>query len=193
MAPSNPDDGVPTPGATLIPGAPGGPASSAPASTSGHVIPVSDQTMKECIDSACLWVAELPDYADRNQRKADCWAIAAGILAAITSLSIWPVLTETEAAWAKTLVSVVALAAAVCALVPRIKNYSEMATEARQLVSKYADAMGRLRDLRAMGVNVDQQEARRIMVEFAATKAKKDVLHGLPERDWAIAKHHLRF
>jgi hypothetical protein len=162
-----------------------------PAPTAGQAIPVSEQTIRTCFESACLWVAELPCYADRNQRKADNWAIASGILAAITSLAIWPVLSDTPAAWAKTLVSVVALASAVCALVPRVKNYAEMAGEARQLVSRYAGVMGNLRDLRDMGADLRQQDARKTVDEFAAIKAKKDALRGLPDRDLAKAKHHL--
>src|ERR1700752_2047833 len=110
-------------------------------------VPVSMERLEECRDSAYFWVNALPEYADRNQSKADFWAILAGVLAAITSLSIYPVLGPGSGMPAKTIVSVVALASAVCALVPRVKNYGEMAGTARVLAAQYGSVYGRLLDI----------------------------------------------
>ena len=50
--------------------------------------------IKECLKSATHWAKELPCYADRQQQKADRWAVSAGLLATLTSLAIFPVLSE---------------------------------------------------------------------------------------------------
>jgi hypothetical protein len=145
-------------------------------------VPVSASRVNGCLNSAVFWVQELPRYADRNQRKADAWAIAAGILSAITSLAIWPVVTNDASAFSKVLVSAVALAAAVCALVPRVMNYSEMAGAARELASRYGSLTGQLIDLHEMGDDLDQVRALQIVTEFSAVKEKKDGLRGLPDK-----------
>ena len=98
-------------------------------------------------DSANFWVHELPRYADRQQASADFWSILAGILAAITSLAIFPVVANDSGTLVKVLVSAFALAAAICALVPRVKNYAELAGQARELTSRYGGVLGNLIDL----------------------------------------------
>ncbi len=57
-------------------------------------VPVSPTRINNCLRSAGFWVNALPRYADRQQVKADFWAILSGILAAVTSLAIFPVLGE---------------------------------------------------------------------------------------------------
>jgi len=151
-------------------------------------VPVCTENVRTCLDSAGFWVGELPRYADRNQQKADRWAIASGILAAITSLAIWPLVTESKQTWATVLVSLVALGAAVCALVPRIKNYAEMAGQARELASRYGSIYGKLMDLYNMGANFNQPAALQIITEFDATKAKKDALRDLPDKEAILLK-----
>jgi hypothetical protein len=145
-------------------------------------VPVSAARVNGCLNSAVFWVQELPRYADRNQRKADAWAIAAGILSALTSLAIWPIVTNDASAAAKVVVSAVALAAAVCALVPRVMNYSELAGAARELASRYGNLTGQLIDLHEMGDHLDQSWALRVVNEFSAVKEKKDSLRGLPDK-----------
>ena len=62
-------------------------------------VPVSTERVRVCRDSANFWVHELPRYADRQQASADFWSILAGILAAITSLAIFPVVANDSARW----------------------------------------------------------------------------------------------
>ena len=71
--------------------------------------------------------------------------------------------------------------AAICALVPRVKNYGELAGAARELASRYGSLEGDLLDL-SKADPVDQERARTIVTDFQATKEKKDALRGLPDR-----------
>jgi hypothetical protein len=152
-----------------------------PKPTGAPSIPVSPERVVLCQRSALFWVDELPRYADRQQRTADAWAIAAGVLGAVTSLSIWPVLGQDSSPFAKFAISAVALLAAVCALVPRVKNYGEMAGQARELSSQYGSLVGELADLANMKP-LDQQQAHALITRFQSTKEKKDALRGLPDR-----------
>lgn len=145
-------------------------------------VPVSPTRIDNCLRSAGFWVNALPRYADRQQLKADFWAILAGILAATTSLAIFPVLGETPTTLEKAIVSAFALLAAVCALVPRVKNYGELAGQARELSSRYGGIYGDLVDL-SHAPTIDQDRALAIVEEFEAIKSKKDGLRGLPGRE----------
>ena len=144
-------------------------------------VPISRERVKVCLNSATFWVNELPRYADRLQREADAWAIAAGILASLTSLAIFPIVGDGSSTLAKGVVSAVALAAAICALVPRIRNYAELAGQARELTSRYGGLVGDLIDL-AHAQSLDQDRARQVVTEFGSIKEKKDALRGLPDR-----------
>jgi hypothetical protein len=146
-----------------------------------HGVPVSKERIAVCLASATFWTRELPRYADGRQRWADAWAIAAGILAAATSLSIFPVLGDDSTDAQKWVVSIFAFAAAICALIPRIRNYGELAGSARELASRYGSLEGDLLDL-SKADPVDQDRARTIVTDFQATKEKKDALRGLPDR-----------
>lgn len=134
-----------------------------------------------CLKSASYWVDELPRYADRMQRRADWWAIAAGILSAITSLAIWPLFKNSNHTPELIVVSAVAFVAALCALVPRVKNYGEQAGQARELSGRYGSLKGQLMDIAYMSP-MDQQKAQTVVADFQATKEKKDALRGLPVR-----------
>ena len=118
-----------------------------------------------------------------KQASADFWSILAGILAAITSLAIFPVVANDSGTLVKVLVSAFALAAAICALVPRVKNYAELAGQARQLTSRYGGVLGNLIDLGELK-SLDKHQARAVTVvtEFSSIKEKKDMLRGLPDR-----------
>jgi hypothetical protein len=145
------------------------------------VVPVSRERVETCLRSATFWVVALPKYADRQQRKADLWAIAAGVLAALTGLAIFPVLTDSSTDLEKVLVSLVAFVAAICALVPRVMNYAEFAGQARELSSRYGGVVGDLTDL-AQAKSYDSEMARRVVEAFEAIKENKDALRGLPDR-----------
>ena len=145
-------------------------------------VPVSTTRIDNCLRSAGFWVYALPRYADRQQLKADFWAILAGILASVTSLAIFPVLGDAPSTAEQAVVSAAALLAAVCALVPRVKNYGELAGQARELSSRYGGIYGDLVDL-SKAPTIDQDRALAIVEEFEAIKSKKDGLRGLPNRE----------
>jgi hypothetical protein len=144
-------------------------------------VPVSSERVRNCLKSATFWVNELPRYADRQQQLADSWAIAAGILAALTSLAIFPVLTDTSTDLEKAIVSAIAFLAAICALIPRVRNYAELAGQARELSSRYGAIVGDLLDL-ATADAMPQAAARAIVDEFEGIKERKDALRALPDR-----------
>ena len=144
-------------------------------------VAVCGDRLRECLSSATFWVAELPRYADRQQRRADFWAIMSGTLAAATGLSIWPVMSDSSSAGVKVLVSVTAVIAAVCALVPRVMSYGELAGQARELSSRYGELKGALMDL-VKADHVDQAAAHDVVARFLATQEKKNSLRGLPNR-----------
>jgi len=149
---------------------------------------VTIQRVKHCRDSAERWAKILPWYANTMQRRADAWAMAAGIIAAVTGVAIWPVISDTSSAWEKAVVSAGALAAAVCALPPRIKNHGEWAARARAIAGRYGEIGGELEDLQAAYEraphSVDDATARKTVEKFEALKSLKDQLRGLPTRDF---------
>jgi hypothetical protein len=134
-----------------------------------------------CLESAVLWADELPRYANIQQSKADFWAIAAGIVASITGLAIFPVLNDSSTTTEKAIVTLFAFTAAVFALVPRIRNYAEEAGEARTIATAYGPLVGRLLDARAAidAEQSDPEAVRAVIDDFEAAKAKKDQLRYL--------------
>jgi hypothetical protein len=150
--------------------------------------PISRERVEECQDSARFWGSELPRYADRYQSRADFWSITAGILAAITSLAVFPVLNADSPEWAKYLVSGFALASAICTLIPRVKSYAELAGQARELSSRYGGVIGDLLDLVEAPEPFPADAARPVVDEFESIKAKKDSLRGVVNRAAATQK-----
>jgi hypothetical protein len=144
--------------------------------------PVTKDRIEDCRKSAGFWVRELPKYADRQQSWADFWALAAGILAAATSVAIFPVITDDSPDWHKWVVAGSAFLAAIFALFPRVLNYAEMAGSARTLASRYGGIVGELIDLAAADP-IPQASAKAILDEFEVIKNEKDGLRGLPDRD----------
>lgn len=152
------------------------------------IAPVSKERVENCLRSATFWVNELPKYADRQQHKADWWAIVAGGLAAFTALAIFPVIRDTSTNLEKGIIALFAFAAAICALVPRVMNYAESAGQARELTSRYGGVVGDLLDLAK--ANPFQPEAARPVVEaFESIKEKKDGLRRLPDRAIVEVSH----
>jgi threonine dehydratase len=148
-------------------------------------IPVSKERLEECLKSATFWADELPRYADRNQWWADFWAILAGVVAAITSVAIWPVLSETSSTAEKVVISAAALVAAICALIPRVRNFAEQAGAARELSTRYGILKGRLIDLISLvnaGSAIDQDVLHSAVEDFQSTKEKKDLLRRVSAR-----------
>jgi hypothetical protein len=153
----------------------------------GWDVPASRERLKLCLADAELWSRELPSYADRTQFKADFWAIAAGILAAFAGLSIFPVVGQNSATWEKAIVSFIALASGISALVPRVKNYGEQAGAARVLAAQYGSVYGRLLDLEKCRT-INQPAAKVVLLEFQSIKGKKDELRGLTAWSHKIAR-----
>ena len=158
--------------------------------------PVTLDRVIGCYNSAEYWARALPHYADRQQRWADIFSIFAGVVTAATGLAIWPVLTGVTAdkviavTPGTVLYSVVVLAAAISALLPRIFSFGEMAGHARELASQYGSLVGDLRDLKGQA-DFDPDAARAVVEAFDKAKAKKDALRRLPNREkeeatWAV-------
>ncbi|GAB1694271.1 hypothetical protein KRM28CT15_60740 [Krasilnikovia sp. M28-CT-15] len=146
--------------------------------------PISRDRIDECLDSSKYWAIRLPRYANEMQRKSDTYALAAAFLSMVTGLTIWGFLAETNSWWAQTTASGAAFAAAACAIIPRVKNYSEAAGKARQLATQYGTIKGRLTDAQVWSSsNIAEDTALRQVVEdFEAIKSGKDSLVPYPKR-----------
>jgi hypothetical protein len=140
-------------------------------------VPISAERLHGCLHSAERWSQLLPQFADCWQKKADFWAILAGILAALAGSAIFSSV-GANSTWVKSIMSVVALASAICALVPRVKGYAEEAGAARILAAHYGSIYGRLLDLVQQNP-VNERAAQAAVAEFQAVKEKKDLLRGL--------------
>ncbi len=157
-------------------------------------IPVSKVRVAEGLKSATFWAEILAYHADGLQKRADTWSISAGLFAAIAGLAAWKLVTDTRAGWAIILTSGLALAAALSALVPRIKNYAENAALSRELAARYGQTRGALTDtLEWMNSNLaDDAAVRAAVAEFEAIKKSKDSMRYVPIRSEATRKELLR-
>ncbi len=147
--------------------------------------PVTILRVEQCLSSASYWANNLPLYANNLQRRADSWSTAAGLLGAVTGLAIWPLLVNSDSIWSRVAISVIALASAGCALVPRIKSYGEMAGQARELAARYGPLVGSLIDAKKWMVENTAVDGvvRSIVADFESVKASKDSLRSLPVRE----------
>lgn len=141
---------------------------------------VSD--VQACLDSALFWVEALPRYANKMQEIADRWAIASSVLGLVSGLAIWATLAQSTTFWAQAIVTGVAFATGVCGVIPRIRNYGEMAGSARGLIPRYARSSGELRSLWEHREWLDKPQAQTIVETFQAMKEAKDQLRYLPTR-----------
>lgn len=142
----------------------------------------SRERVSDCLRSASHWVSVLPTYADSQQKKADWFAIIAGIVAVVTGASIYPVVENVTNEAARYLLAAPALLAAVLSVIPQVKNYGEMAGRARELSSSYGDMTGRLRDAVTNYDVTDPATLKAVLDDFGTLKAKKDQLRDLPPR-----------
>lgn len=144
-------------------------------------IPISEVRLRKCLASAGYWVIALPTYADRMQALADRWALAAGMLAILTGLAVWTKVAESGSVWAEAVVAAAAVLAGVFALVPRIKNYGELAGSARELGAQAKHLYGELLDLWCDKDNcLDSEVAKERVRNFEAVRKDKDRLRYLP-------------
>jgi len=140
-------------------------------------------SIDECLESAKYWTAVLPKYANDMQARADRWAVTSGVLSAVAGLSVWATLLQSAWWWAQILVAVVSLLSAIAALVPRVKNFGEMAGHARQLSSAYGRVEGQLVDAHEWKRNRNEQVLQKVVEDFDNTKSSKDTnLRDLPQR-----------
>jgi hypothetical protein len=146
--------------------------------------PVSSTSIVECLNSAKYWIAVLPEYANDMQRRADRWAITSGVFSAIAGLTVWATIDKSTRVWAQVLVAVISFASAVAALVPRVKNYGEMAGQARQLSSSYGRAEGHLVNANNWpAAERNDQVLQKVIEDFDNVKSSKDTnLRDLPPR-----------
>ncbi|MER6975479.1 hypothetical protein ACFVDI_04885 [Nocardioides sp. NPDC057767] len=145
-------------------------------------IAITLQNLEECLRSVTHWTDELPRYASREQGKADRFAITAGVLAAVTGASIYPVAQSDGPAWLSLVLALPALVAAICAVFPNVRNYSEMAGRARELTTSYGPLKGVFMDAVEGYPTLSQDEAHKLMKKFHQVKGKKDQLQRVPTR-----------
>ena len=144
--------------------------------------PISKERLRLCYERASHWAEVLPAYACRQQFKADNWSLAAGVLAAVTGLAVFPT-ADNGGVLETTAISIAAFLAAIFALVPRVKNYGEMAGKAREVAALYGPLKGDLLDaLQELETGQGSDTSRRKVVEaYQVAKAKKDELRYLPD------------
>ncbi|WP_127473232.1 hypothetical protein [Microbacterium sulfonylureivorans] len=136
-----------------------------------------------CLESAAHWAEEMPKYAAREKRKGNGWAISSGALAALTGLAVWPLINEqTPPLVAAGLVSAIAFASAICALVLKVNRYTEMAERGQELAGLYGQALGLLLDLTVADGTIDQHKAHAAVAVFQQAKVRKDKLDRNPPR-----------
>lgn len=129
-------------------------------------LPESEARVRECLDSASYWSVALPRYANRMQNAADVWAYVAGILAIVTGLAVWTTVADSTSIWAQAAVTVVALMTGICALVPRVRNYAEMAGAARELAPRIQHSYGLLCNLWARKDLFSSPIAHKVVKEY---------------------------
>ncbi len=160
---------------------------------------ISEQRIIECIASARLWSIHIKETVDKMHAIADRYTISAALISAITGLAAWGQVTASTRVWAQILVGVMAIAAAVVAVIPRVKGYSESASKLAPLATKYGAVLGGLLDALSeiqMSNPNAQIHAQIAIREFEKVKAEKDLCtlpSGLQtlinqERSEAIAK-----
>src|ERR1035441_4115114 len=98
---------------------------------------ISEARLTECIDSSRFWANHLNSYSDKMQALADGYAISASLISTITGLAAWGMIARTPKLWAQVLVGAMAFAAAVVAMVPKVKGYGECAVKAAPLSTEY--------------------------------------------------------
>lgn len=144
---------------------------------------ISQQRLMECIDSARFWANHLNSYSDKMQTLADRYAITASLISTITGLAAWGTIVASPKLWAQVLVGVMAFAAAVVAVIPKVRGYSECAVKAAPLSTEYGKVLGDLEDalgeLQSSNQNA-QTHSRQAVDAFQGIKAKKDSLKPFP-------------
>lgn len=156
-----------------------------PIGTTSNAPPVSLDRVRECEESARFWAVELGPFANRMNDLADRYALWSAGLSALTGLGVWSTLVASTLWPVVVLVSAVAVASAVVAMVPRVKGYGDRAKAAASLAPRYGNVLGELIDVRQMFEknNPDAPAVAKLVVErFESLKREKDTVKGVPVR-----------
>jgi hypothetical protein len=159
------------------------PANSVSSSVVSAASDVTEATLRECEESARFWSGKLPSYGQRMRNLADRFAIIGAGLAAVTSLTIWGTLADSNQLLAVVAVSIMSIATALVTAVPKIKGWAECAGAAPGLASKYGHAIGELQDARvaiANGLPGADKQAAKARDEFEAVRKEKEYLKPFP-------------
>lgn len=147
------------------------------------VKPISENRIIDCIVSAEFWASSLPLHSGDMRKRADYFAIASSFLSAITALGIWSTFAASTS-WPAVLgVSLVAIASAIVAQVPKIKGYAKCAEDSARLSSRYGNVLGELKDSLEMLRNGHQEGpyyAFKAINTFEGIKREKDALQPYP-------------
>ncbi len=148
-------------------------------------VSISERRLMESIESARFWANHLNSYSDKMQTLADRYAITASLISTITGLAAWGSIAASPKLWAQVLVGVMAFAAAVVAVIPKVRGYGECAVKAAPLSTEYGKVLGDLEDALSelQSSNQSAQTHSRAAVDaFQAVKAKKDGLKPFPRK-----------
>jgi hypothetical protein len=144
---------------------------------------VSEKRIVECEESARFWATNLGIYAQQMRRKAEGYAIATGVLGAVTGLGVWSTLAASTAWPAVLTVSAIGLVSMILSAVTGTKRYGECAGAAATLAGRYGEVLGDLVDARETIRKADPggaSRAQRAVRDFEKAKKQKDELAPFP-------------
>jgi hypothetical protein len=144
---------------------------------------VSETRVKECEVSARFWASEIGSYAQHMRELADRYAIVSALLSTLTGLGVWSILAASNRWPAVLAVSLVALAAAAVALIPKNKGFGACAEAAASLEPRYGHILGDLKDaleLLKRDPAAGQALALQAVTDFEQVKAAKATLKPYP-------------
>lgn len=133
--------------------------------------------------SAVFWSEHLGAYGRKMRTRSDNFAIAAAVISTITGAAIWTTVSDSTEVWAQAIVTGMAVAAAVVALVPKLKGYSDCATNIPTVSAKYGRALLKLRlahDKLSAGEPGARDEAIKAIQEFYDVRDEKEKLTPYP-------------
>ena len=146
---------------------------------------ISEARLNGCIVSANFWAPKLNVYSADMQDLADRYAIIASLISAVTGLAAWGTIAASTKWWGQVLVGVMAFAAAVVAVIPKVRGYSDCALKAASLATEYGQVLGDLEDslneLQSHDQNA-QSHSQAAVGEFEKIREKKNNLRPFPKK-----------
>jgi hypothetical protein len=142
-----------------------------------------DQTLTYDERSSLYWSEHLSAYGAKMRSRSDTFAIVAASISAITGAAIWTTVSQSTEIWAQVIVTAMAVAAAITALGPKLKGYSDCATNAPAVASKYGRHLVKLRKLHDeldAGVEGASDKAWTAIGEFYDIREEKEKLTPYP-------------